>query len=157
MAARLEAIRLERAAAKDGTFDVRGADGRYQDAFRDYDLDVTALDDDTVAGRIEASAIEDQLLAGLHDWLMVRFAVGGSPDGRLLAVLRRADADPWRDRLRDAFARKDRKALRELARDPAAAAQPRATVMMLGAVLQRMVGDYPLAAEVLRSAQQEHP
>ena len=153
MAARLEGIRLEQAAVKDGNFDQAGADSRYRDAFRDYGLDVTALDADAAAERIRASVIEGQLLAALDDWLAVK---GGPPDARLLAVLRRVDADPWRGRFRDAFERGDRKALTDLARGPAALAQPPATVVLLGAALAG-IGERPLAVDVLRSAQQQQP
>jgi serine/threonine-protein kinase len=156
MAVRLDAIRLERASVKDGAFDFAGADAHYRDAFRDYGLDVTSLDPGVAAARVEESAIKDQLLAALHDWLVVRSVVGPSPDGRLLAVLGRADADPWRGRLRDAFGRRDKKTLQELARGPEGAAQPPATVVLLGAVLEGL-GERRLAAEMLRSAQQRHP
>jgi Flp pilus assembly protein TadD len=155
MAARLEAIRLERASVKGEVFDFAGADGRYRDAFRDYGLDVMSLDAEAAAVRIEASGIKEQLLAALHDWLGVRSVIG-PPDRRLLALLRRADADPWRDRLLDAFGRNDRHALKELARRPEAAAQPPTTVVLLGALLEGL-DERPLAVEVLRSAQQRHP
>jgi serine/threonine-protein kinase len=156
MAARLEAIRLERASVKDGNFDFAGAYERYWEAFRDYGLDVTSLDAEAAAVRIEASAIKDQLVAALGDWLLVRYYLDLSPDGRLLNVLRRADADPWRGRLRDAFGHGDKHALEDLARDPEATAQPPATLGLLGAVLERL-DERPLAVEVLRSAQQRRP
>ncbi len=157
MAARVEAIRLESAAVKEGNhFDVAGADKHYRDAFRDYGLDLTALEIEAAARRIQASAITDQLRAALDDWLLVQFALGRTSDKRLLAVLRRADADPWRGRFRDAFERGDRRASVELARDPEAAAQPPPTVLLLGKVLLS-VGERPLAGEVLRSAQHRHP
>ena len=153
MAARLEAIRLEQAAVKDGHFDFAGADARYRDAFRDYGLDLMVLDADAASERIRASAIKGQMVVALDDWLNVK---SYPLDARLLAVLRRADPDPWRGRFRDAFARGDRKALNDLARDPTALAQPPATVAGLGSVLVG-VGERPLAVVVLRSAQQRHP
>jgi Tfp pilus assembly protein PilF len=157
MAARLEAIRLERASVKDGNFDFAGADARYEDAFRDYGLDVTLLDADAAAARVQASAIKDQLLAALGDWLVAQSAAaGGSPDRRLLDVLRRADPDPWRGRLLEAFGGGDRRALEELAGDPKAADQPPAALVLLGVALKRL-DDLPLAVDVLRSAQQRHP
>jgi tetratricopeptide (TPR) repeat protein/serine/threonine protein kinase len=142
MVARLEAIRLEHYYAS------AEAEGHYRDAFRDYGLDVTALDAGAAAARIRASAIKDQLLAALDDWRVAEF---GHRDPRLLAVLQRADDDPWRGRFRDA---KDRKALEELARDPEALAQPPATVLLLASAL---FPNRPLLIEVLRAAQQRHP
>ncbi len=152
MAIRLEAVRLEQAAVKGNTFDTGSAGWRYRDAFRDYALDLVALDADAVVERIRASAIEGQLLAALDDWL----ATGSSPDGRLLAVLGRADADPWRGRFRAAYGQSDREALKDLARNPAVLAQPPATVKRLGTMLVGL-GERPLAVDVLRSAQQQHP
>jgi serine/threonine protein kinase/Tfp pilus assembly protein PilF len=154
-AARLEAIRLERAAVKDGyVVGAARASPRYRDAFRDYGLDVTALDADAAAARIQGSAIKDQLLAALDDWLWCSPAKKRAD--RRLAVLRRADPDPWRGRFRDAFVRGDKHALEELARDPKAAAQPPATVVSLGMLLGGL-GEHSLAVELLRSAQQRHP
>jgi tetratricopeptide (TPR) repeat protein/serine/threonine protein kinase len=156
LAARLEEIRLERAAVKDGSFDLAGVDRSYGDAFRRYGLDLAALDDDQAAERIRASAIKDRLVAGLDGWLSAK-APGGLPGGeRLLAVLRRADTDAWRNRFRAAFQRRDKRALKDLARDPKALVQPPPTVGLLAQGLTR-VGEGPLAAKVLRRAQQQHP
>jgi serine/threonine protein kinase/Flp pilus assembly protein TadD len=157
MAARLEEIGLERPAVKNGDVDHAARAGRFRDAFREYGLDVTAVGADATAERIRESAIQGPLLAALDRWLMAEFRGGGqSPGSDLLAVLRRADGDPWRGRFREAFGRHDRRALAELARDPTAVAQPPATVVLLGAVLDG-VGEGPLAVTVLRSAQQQHP
>ena len=155
MAARLETIRLERASVKDEGFDNAGADDRYRDAFREYGLDPTA-DPDAAAARIQTSASRDQLLAALDDWLAVQAALGRPANPWLLPVLQRADGDPWRNRLRDAFAHKDRAVMGELARDPAGLAQPPSTVLLLGMALAG-VGEYPLAMDVLWRAQQKHP
>ncbi len=104
MAARLEAIRLERAAVKGEHFDWEGAALRYAEAFRDYGLDLHQLEPVQTAARIEFSAIRAQLVATLDDWLL---ALPGQNRERLLAVLARADADPWRQQLRDMFVEKN--------------------------------------------------
>jgi serine/threonine protein kinase/Flp pilus assembly protein TadD len=158
MAVRLEAIRLERAAVADGSFDFAGADARYRDAFRGYGIDVTALDAGAAAARVRASPIRELLLAALDDWVVVQVLLGGrgAVPRPLLAVLQQADADPWRGRLRDALGRGDQRALKGLSRNPKAAAQPPATLVLLGAVLGG-AGERALAAEMLRSAQRRHP
>ena len=74
-AARVEAIRLERAAVKDELFDTEGAAHRFAKALGDYGLDVGQLDPAEAARRIAASAIREQLVAALDDWLIV--APGG--------------------------------------------------------------------------------
>jgi serine/threonine protein kinase/Flp pilus assembly protein TadD len=156
MATRLEEIRLQRAeTVKDGTFDFAASLARYRDAFQSYGLDLDVLDADEAAKRIRASAIQGQLIAAMDDGLLAQ-KVLGRDSGRLLAVLRRADTDPWRVRLRDALGRGDKPALKELARNPEAATQPPVTVVLLGSVLEGL-DERPLAVEVLRSAQQRYP
>ncbi|HKB41637.1 MAG TPA: serine/threonine-protein kinase, partial [Gemmataceae bacterium] len=71
MAASLETIRLERRALKDQQFDSKGAVLRYAEAFRNYGLDPDQLDPDKATARIEVSAIREQLVAALDDWLSV--------------------------------------------------------------------------------------
>jgi serine/threonine protein kinase/tetratricopeptide (TPR) repeat protein len=156
MAGRVEEARLQRAAVKDGHFDDAGADRAYGEVFRNYSLDIAVLAPDQVAEKIRASAIREQLVAALDDWLNVNALADAGIEERLLAVLERADADSWRSQLRDAFRRRDAKALKELAADQRLSAQPPATVVLLGEALWR-VGAFPLAIAVLRSAQQRHP
>jgi serine/threonine protein kinase/Tfp pilus assembly protein PilF len=156
MVARLDEIRLEQAAVKDGHFDVAGADPAYRAAFGEYGLDVEALDPDEVAARIGDSAIRDRLVAALDGWVMARAAGGRSDTDRLLDVARRADRDRWRERLRETFVRRDGKSLDELARDPDVLGQPPATVLLLAAVLGQTLHT-PQAVEVLQQAQHAHP
>jgi tetratricopeptide (TPR) repeat protein len=156
MAGRVEETRLQRAAVQDGHFDTAGADRAYGEAFRDYGLDVAALAPDQPAERIRASAIREQLVAALDDWLEVKASTGRPGGERVLAVAQRADTDRWRRQLREASWRRDAKALKELAAGPQVSAQPPATVVLLGSAL-RGVDAAPLAIAVLRSAQQRHP
>jgi serine/threonine-protein kinase len=153
MASRLEAIRLDRAAVKNEHFDWNGPALRYAEAFRDYGLDLDQFEPDKAAARIEISAIRGQLVAALDDWL-------AAPSDRsrecLLAVLSRADADPWRQKLRVMFVDGNLKALRELAREANAPTQPPANGCLLGHRL-RGLGDQVLAVEFLRLVQQEYP
>jgi serine/threonine protein kinase/tetratricopeptide (TPR) repeat protein len=156
MVARLEKVRLERAALKDGQWENARADAAYREVFRQYGLDVEALDPDQAGELIRAAAIRDSLIAGLDDWLLVKWLerVAGRPE--LLTVIRRADADPWRNRLRQAVESRDKKTLEDLARDPEVPAQPRGSVLLLGAGL-RGRGLTSLAVEVLRQAQRRCP
>src|SRR5581483_2198703 len=119
MVARVEAIRLERSAVKQGAFDNAGADVAYREAFRQYGLDVEALAPDEAAERVRAAAIRDRLVAALDDWALCRPLTDRAGLERLLAVARRADDPPdeWRNRCREAFPRRDRAALEGLAAD----------------------------------------
>jgi serine/threonine protein kinase/tetratricopeptide (TPR) repeat protein len=152
----LEEIRLQKTALKDEHFDVARADRLYQDGFRTYGLDLAALDADQAARRIKASPIRDQLLAALDDWLLVKTGEDLPGAERVLAVLKRADADAWRNQFREAFQHRDKKTLQTLARDLNVMAQPPATIVLLATVLSRM-GEGSLAIEVLRAAQQRFP
>jgi superkiller protein 3 len=157
LAIRLVEVRLAKADLKNGTFDSGEADLRYRDTFRDHGLDVEGLDLDQAARRIQASPIKDHLVAALDDWQLAKWAAGRPGGERLLALLRQADKDEWRNQFRDAYQRLDKRALQNLARGPSVLKQPPATIVLLATVLEWRVGERRLALEVLRSAQQEHP
>ncbi len=153
MTARLEQVRLQQAELKDNRFDIQAAGPDYAAAFKDYGIDVLALPAEEAARLLRGRAILAELAAALGDW--VRLA---DPKQReqLLKVLRLADPDPWRQRLRDALARQDRKTLEILARDPEAERLPASTLYLLGAALGA-VGEHADAIRLLRRAQQLHP
>src|SRR5262249_4464561 len=58
--------------------------------------------------------------------------------------------DPWRNRLRELFRRRDKEAIRDVAAGKEARVQPPATALLL-AVLLRRTGETPRAVEVLWS------
>jgi tetratricopeptide (TPR) repeat protein/serine/threonine protein kinase len=156
LVAQLEAIRLEAAAVKDEQFDLVSADTAYREAFRHYELDVEALDPEEAAQRIRAAVIRDRLVAALDFWIGVKTTDARPGRERLLEILRRADTDPWRDRLRQAYQQRDRETVTSLAQDPGVPTQPPVSVQLLGAAL-RASGDTPLAVAVLRQGQRRYP
>jgi serine/threonine-protein kinase len=157
MAARLEEIRLAQAdGVRDGRFDFKRADLHYGDAFRNYGLDLGKLSAGQAAARIQASAIKQQLVTVLDDWMLLKAEADLPGRELLLAVARRADTDRWRNQLRDIIARRDLPALRQLARGPKVLQQPRATILFLSVLLSNS-GERALALEILRAAQQQHP
>jgi serine/threonine-protein kinase len=95
---RLEDIRLKRSTLVEGKFDDRGAEQDYAEAFRKAGLEQKGDDAETVAARIRNSAASEQLVAALDTWATVT----KDPPRRawLMDVARRAEPDPWRDRLR---------------------------------------------------------
>jgi tetratricopeptide (TPR) repeat protein len=156
MAARLDEIRLEQSALKDEHFDTSGGEPAYRDAFQSYGIDVDKLEPREAADRIRGSLIQDRLLAALDDWLRVKGLWRLAGKGRLLAIADQVDADPWRQRFRDAYRRGDAKAARELARNQEVLSQKPATVELLANILSAN-SDEALAIDLLRRAQQRHP
>jgi tetratricopeptide (TPR) repeat protein/serine/threonine protein kinase len=157
LARRLEEIRLEvRSVWAVQSFDLAAADEAYRQAFQGYDLDVEALSPEEAAGYIKTALIRDHLLAALYDWLLVKWSQKQARAERLLEVARQADEDPWRERLRQAFQREDREALKRLATGKEVLAQPPATMHFLGAVLAEL-REYSAAADALRPMQRKHP
>jgi tetratricopeptide (TPR) repeat protein len=157
MVATIDGIRLRQAALRtgEGLFDVAGSDPEYAAAFRGYGIDVDALDPEAAAAAVRASAIRGPLTASLDGWLYAR--TGTVADWRRLdEVLRLADPDDWRGRLRAAVVRKDRPELERLARDPQARGLSSTTAHALTEALCQ-VGAAPLAVEVLTAAQSRHP
>src|SRR5262249_30562347 len=149
MVRRLEEIRLEKADLKEGLFDDVRADRLYAEAFRDFGIDVDALEAAEAAERIRARPIRVELATALDHWSHVRLRknahwvhlrlrdnarTGDQADWQhLLAVARLADPDPWRNRLRDVMGRSPagQDALTELAAAADVAALPLPTVYLL--------------------------
>jgi tetratricopeptide (TPR) repeat protein/predicted Ser/Thr protein kinase len=155
MIQRLESIRLEQTRVKDGKFDVPGAGPQYEEAFREYGLDVRALPAEAAAARVRRSPLREELLAALFDWAS-RAQPAGPVREKLRAVADGADPDPWRRAAREAVDRQDGARLRELLRGEQALAQPPAVLAGLGAALVGR-GLYEEAVLLLRQAQRRHP
>jgi tetratricopeptide (TPR) repeat protein len=151
LAARLESVRLARAA--DQATDRKTSEA-YLAAFRDTDLNPLQGTPAQTAARLAKSPQKEQLIAALDDWL----AVTDREEQRkaLLAVLLRADPDPWRTRLRQALTERDAATLKRLAADEAVARQSPVLLAHLGAGLRRN-GAAEAAVALLRQAQRQHP
>jgi tetratricopeptide (TPR) repeat protein/serine/threonine protein kinase len=162
MVARLEEARLMTSSAisaKACAMDIEGAEAEYARAFRDYGLDVDALEPGEAANRIRARPIGLQLAAALDDWSRMRRWLRGEADPgwrHLLAVAKAADPDPWRNRLRDSWERKDREALSMLATGGQVAELPAPALDLLGWYLWDS-GATKEAVALLREAQRRHP
>jgi len=118
MVSRLDEIRQQMTALKDDHFDTGQADRLYGEAFRDYGIDVETLSPDAVASRMPAGPVGEELIASLDDWMRIRRGMAKKDDAdwkRLLAAARAADPDLWRNRVREAWERGERKAFDELA------------------------------------------
>jgi tetratricopeptide (TPR) repeat protein len=156
MAQRLQEAHLARAAAKDGHFDDEAACAAYAEAFRWYGLDADCLDPREAGERIRATPIHRQLVAALDRWAQARRAAEDHGWTWPAAAARAADPDEWRDRLRDAWARLDSKAVDALL----ASAPPEGWSLFLGLsggfrLREGAAGERPLS--LLRQAQERHP
>jgi serine/threonine-protein kinase len=157
--ARLEAIRVNRATLAEGgrthagqmRFNTARADRDYAEAFRDQGPGEPPDDPEGAAARVRASRWAAHLLAALDDWAVC--AADPARQGWLLEVARRADPDPWRDRVRDPAVWKDGKALAGLAQ-AAPAGQPVPLLLALG---ERLTACGEDGLGFLRRVREQHP
>jgi probable HAF family extracellular repeat protein len=155
MVSRLDEIRQEMSVVTDDHFDTGLADRRYGEAFRDYGIDVETLSPEVVASRMPAGPVREEMIAALDDWMRIRRGMHNKDDSdwkRLLAAARAADPDPWRNRVREAWERGNRKALGDLASSAPFDRLHPCDVLLLEADL-----DTDRAVAVLREAQRRRP
>jgi tetratricopeptide (TPR) repeat protein len=139
-----------------GAFDARRAEDGYAAAFRSYGLDLNQRTPEEAAERIRASAVREQLLASLDDWIYVQtWHKGAAPvdTARLRTCVRLADDDARRQQFRDLADRQDAPKLKELARDPKMLDEPPLTLVLLGMNL----GDATAEETLLRRARLRYP
>jgi tetratricopeptide (TPR) repeat protein/serine/threonine protein kinase len=161
LVAGLENVRLDKmTAVTDGHFDLKGADALYGQLFRDAGLDVEAMPAEEAGERIGRSTVAAELAAMLDHWALVRRTIRGADDPSwkaLLGVARLADPDAGRTRVREALAKGDPQALRELAASEEVFHLPIATLTILGSALGQDEGARGQAEAFLREAQRRHP
>jgi pentatricopeptide repeat protein len=157
MVLRLEEIWLPRPLhGREGSYDYEWADASYAEAFREYGIDVEALEPTEAAARIRARTIRLVLATALDVWADRRTRSRQANDEswkRLLAVARAADPDAWRNRMRDAMQHRDRRALKELAASALVAELPVQTLSLL----VQLADETEQSRSLLRQAQREHP
>jgi eukaryotic-like serine/threonine-protein kinase len=107
---------------------------RYEETFRDVGVGAPGDDPAEVAARVRASPVSGALVAALDDWSAC--ATDRDQQAWVLAVVRRADPGPWRDRVRDPATWDDPAALRDLADRAPVAEQSPQLLAMLGARLR---------------------
>jgi tetratricopeptide (TPR) repeat protein len=151
----LEEAHLQMANLKGEGFDKKATTDAYEAAFRNYGVDIVALPEAEATKKLKAldSRMHEPIAAVLDDWS----GRSGPPLGeRLLLLAGLIDPDPTRSAVRMAVARRDVKALKELALRDGADALPKATLFKLGTYL-RMLGAVDEAAALLRRGQARHP
>jgi serine/threonine-protein kinase len=156
---RLEAIRVSRCTLAEGgqthaaqmRFNKARADRDYAEAFRDRGLGEPPDDPAGAAARVQASKWTAHLVTALNDWAVC--AADPARQDWLLTLARRADPDPWRDRVRDPAVWRDGKQLSELAR-AVPADQPVSLLLALG---ERLTACGEDGVGLLRRVQEQHP
>jgi serine/threonine protein kinase/Flp pilus assembly protein TadD len=154
MVAKLEEIRPQATEVIDNHFDSGSRLPAYAQAFREYGIDVNALDAEEAAERIRARTIPVELVAALDDW--ARWTAKDDERIHLSAVARLVDPDSWRNRLRDARQQMDRNALEALAASDEANRLSPQNVELLASALAR-AGVIEQRLTLMRQAQQRHP
>jgi tetratricopeptide (TPR) repeat protein len=160
--AELDRIRQERAATVEGKFNDAGAAEHYAEAFRAYGLDVDALSAEEVAARLQGKpALAVAVAAALDDWVDARrFGAEEMSWKPLVAVARRLDPDPLRDRLRAVWGQRITRELQtdllRLAGSIDVKAQRPATLQALARTLNR-VGLAGAALRILLDGRRAYP
>jgi tetratricopeptide (TPR) repeat protein len=156
LAERLDAARLQEATVAARMPDDPDRERRYAAAygaaFARAGLGREGDDVAAVAARVRASAVRAEIVAGLDDWA----SVTQDPARRawLLAVARRADPDPGRDRLRQPRLWRNRAAVTKLAQEANEAALSPQLATALGRALAESGGD---SVPLLAAAQARSP
>jgi tetratricopeptide (TPR) repeat protein len=156
---RLEDIHGDPNPAEEEFFWGRTQDGRFAQTFREFGIDVEALPPEEVAARIGATSIPQALVQALDRWAAMRKRARQDADSlwkKLIAIAQRADADAWRNQLREAVLRRDRVAMERLAESVPLREVPPATAYLLENALEDL-GDPDKSMAVLREAHRHHP
>jgi tetratricopeptide (TPR) repeat protein len=156
MVVKLEDARLRAAEVKDLRFDIEQAAAAYAKAFREYGIDVEAMDPKEAGALLRTRSIGVELAAALDDWVRILRSREKEVWQDRLAVARVADPDPFRDRVREAVARGDRKALEELAAGDQITDLSAPTLLLMAEVLEGP-GVLERRIALLEKAQQRHP
>ena len=142
-----------------------GPHAEYAAAFRNYGVDIDALDPAEAGRLLSASPVAIELANALDQWTFIRRSpatrnLAGAQ--RLSAVARAADPDPWRTKLRetlDLMVTDRSRALERLSRLAAtgdAGQLPEASVTRLAHALSSL-GSHETAIALLRRSQRVHP
>ncbi len=149
---RLDAIRMSRGTfVQGGGIDYEESSRAYAAAFREAGLGDMGEDPERVTDRLAASPIRRAIVAALDDWAACAAAL---PRWWILAVARRMDPDPWRDRVRDFVRWADVGAIAELADEAVVEEQPVTIMVAMGTRWRRLGGD---PAAFLERVQRRYP
>jgi tetratricopeptide (TPR) repeat protein len=127
----------------------------YTQAFQDYGIDAVGLPPAESADLIRASIIRWELVRALDFWSLARRLTNNQTPAhwkQLLEIAKRADADSWRNQLRDAVKAEDRKPLLSMAASADIRHLPAQTLVLLARTLDKFSATEQAVA-LLRQAQ----
>ncbi len=131
----------------------------FEQAFRDYGIDVVNLDPQTAAERINESGIAEELAQALDVWMAMqsRPVDGNETDvmEKLSQIADRVDPNPWQRRMRQAVTERDVDELRKLAVAADAGRSSERSLLCLAAHLFRT--DREASKNLLKRAWGHHP
>jgi tetratricopeptide (TPR) repeat protein len=158
LVASLDAIRLRQADVKDDHFAFVRSREDYKHAFRTYGLRTDEMTPEQAAAvlRRRPLSVRGTLLAALDHWTILASYEKAPEAPWLKQVLSIADSDPWRQGVRTARAKNDRKEMEKLAREVDTALQPPEALFVLEMGLHQR-GASGAALALLRRAQQAFP
>jgi serine/threonine protein kinase len=158
MVLRLEDIRLPDSDRAVFNLTPQGKDeAAYARAFKEFGIDLEALDPGDAAERIRMHSIWLELAVALDNWAdRCRSSRGkDAPLGKkLLAIAKAVDLDTWRNQLRDALARNDELTLNRLATNVNGRELP---IPSLSLLVYKAWMDPKLQRSLLFQAHREHP
>jgi serine/threonine-protein kinase len=151
----LEAMRFQRGTEflRTGSSDVADWEGRFSQAFQRWGIDMAELEPWNAADQVRNSAIREQLLLALDEWISY---TEGEKQQTLSAIANGAEYSEWRRALREAELRGDKEKLKELANQDETLKQPAIVLNWLESDLCS-AGLIEEAASLLRKAQQRYP
>jgi tetratricopeptide (TPR) repeat protein len=133
MVATLEEIRLQKASQDPAVGPA------YAKAFREYGIDVTALDPVQAGEHIGQKGIRVQLAAALDDWAFLASEEKAKPGRKvLLAIAASGDPDSKRNEVRSALQRGDARALKQLAASKRLTQLPPSTLVLVARTLRQV-------------------
>jgi tetratricopeptide (TPR) repeat protein len=153
-------FKAQEAFAEEEFFWGRGQDPRFAQAFRDYGIDIEALEPAEAAARIRRTHVPEALIQALDEWAAI-LGFAGSDDKKSgwrkrTETARQADSNSWRNRFREAALKGDRHALEQLAGVVPVRQVSPATLRLLGGELMNM-GNRDKAMAVLKTAHRQYP
>ncbi|MDX1928243.1 MAG: serine/threonine-protein kinase [Pirellulaceae bacterium] len=152
LAEELDAIRMSRGKfVQGGGIDYDESHRKYETTFRKAGIGEVGEDPEQVSERVIASSVYIALVAALDDW-----AACAQAETRrwILDVARRADPNPWRDRVRNQANWANLEELNQLSVEVDIGDQPVTLLVAMGTRWRRLGGD---PREFLKRVHREHP
>jgi serine/threonine-protein kinase len=139
---------------KGGHFNPSGPRRLYEKAFQDFGLDVLGRPAAEVAAEVRVSMVQREAVRALDHWADL-MRDDAKKQRHLREVVRLADPNRTRQRLREALEKKDRPMLLKLAAEPSAALEERELSRLAQGLAH--LGAWPEAQALLRKAVQKRP